>query len=164
DRWRSGHRPPAAPGPHGRARSAPSAAAAGAATCRHRPRERQTRRWCRRPIAAAPQPPELPSRQASSRRRRDSTAARHRPDRPPKIDIRGLPAASGHSVYDPGLTATGTCRSAITYVDGDNGILLYRGYPIEDLVDRCDHLEVAWLLLNGELPTPGQKQQFVSDI
>ncbi len=80
------------------------------------------------------------------------------------IDVRGLHAATGRYTFDPGLTATGTCRSAITYVDGDQGILLYRGYPIEEVVEQCDHLEVAWLLLNGELPTLEQKQRFVFDI
>src|SRR5262252_6758403 len=64
---------------------------------------------------------------------------------PEMIDVRGLHAATGRYVFDPGLTETGTCRSAITYVDGDTGILLYRGYPIEQLVEHCDHLEVAWL-------------------
>jgi citrate synthase len=83
---------------------------------------------------------------------------------PEMIDVRGLHAATGRYTYDPGLTATGICRSAITYVDGDEGVLLYRGYPIDQLVEHCDHLEVAWLLLNGELPTPAQKQGFVSDI
>ena len=80
------------------------------------------------------------------------------------IDVRGLRQATGRYAFDPGLTATGICRSAITYVDGDNGILLYRGYPIDQLVDRSDFLEVAWLLLNGELPSAAQKTQFVSDI
>lgn len=80
------------------------------------------------------------------------------------IDVRGLRNATGRYAFDPGLTATGICRSAITYVDGDNGILLYRGYPIDQLVERSDFLEVAWLLLNGELPSATQKRQFVSDI
>jgi citrate synthase len=80
------------------------------------------------------------------------------------IDVRGLHAATGRYVFDPGLTETGTCRSAITYVDGDAGILLYRGYPIEQLVEHCDHLEVAWLLLNGELPSADQRQRFCDDI
>ncbi|MGA2126943.1 MAG: citrate synthase [Xanthobacteraceae bacterium] len=83
---------------------------------------------------------------------------------PEMIDVRGLHAATGRYTFDPGLTATGICRSAITYVDGDRGVLLYRGYPIEQLVEHCDHLEIAWLLLNGELPTPSQKQRFIFDI
>jgi citrate synthase len=80
------------------------------------------------------------------------------------IDVRSVKQAMGRYVFDPGLTATGICRSAITYVDGNNGVLLYRGYPIDHLVDRSDFLEVAWLLLNGELPSLNQKRQFVSDI
>jgi citrate synthase len=83
---------------------------------------------------------------------------------PEMVDVRGVKKATGRYVFDPGLTATGICRSAITYVDGDNGLLLYRGYPIDQLVERSDFLEVAWLLLNGELPSANQKQQFVSDI
>jgi citrate synthase len=83
---------------------------------------------------------------------------------PQMIDVRAIKQATGRYVFDPGLTATGICRSAITYVDGDNGVLLYRGYPIDQLVERSDFLEVAWLLLNGELPTGRQKQRFVSDI
>jgi citrate synthase len=83
---------------------------------------------------------------------------------PDMIDVRGIRQLTGRYAFDPGLTATGICRSAITYVDGDNGVLLYRGYPIDQLVERSDFLEVAWLLLNGELPSGGQKQRFVSDI
>jgi citrate synthase len=80
------------------------------------------------------------------------------------IDVRGIQRATGRYLFDPGLMATGICRSAITYVDGDNGVLLYRGYPIDQLVERLDFLEVAWLLLNGELPSGDQKRKFVSDI
>jgi citrate synthase len=80
------------------------------------------------------------------------------------IDVRGLRKATGRYAFDPGLTSTGVCRSAITYVDGDNGVLLYRGYPIDQLVECSDFLEVAWLLLNGELPSSSQKTRFVSDI
>ena len=80
------------------------------------------------------------------------------------IDLRGLHKETGRYGFDPGLTTTGIARSAITYVDGDNGVLLYRGYPIDQLVERSDYLEVAWLLLNGELPTAGQKARFVSHI
>ena len=83
---------------------------------------------------------------------------------PEMIDVRGIKQKTGRYVFDPGLTATGICRSAITYVDGDAGILLYRGYPIDQLVESCDYLEVAWLLLNGELPSQDQKRRFVSDI
>jgi citrate synthase len=80
------------------------------------------------------------------------------------IDVRDLHKATGRYTFDPGLTATGVCRSAITYVDGDKGILLYRGYPIDQLVESCDFLEVAWLLLNGELPDAGQKRAFIASI
>src|SRR5689334_5622708 len=80
------------------------------------------------------------------------------------LDVRGLHRETGRYSFDPGLTTTGIARSAITYVDGDNGVLLYRGYPIDQLVERSDHLEVAWLLLNGELPTQRQKAQFIADI
>src|SRR5882762_4064628 len=62
--------------------------------------------------------------------------------------------------YDPAFTATASCRSAITYIDGDQGILRYRGYPIDQLADRSNFLEVAYLLLNGELPTQPQLDEF----
>src|SRR3954466_6079728 len=83
---------------------------------------------------------------------------------PKVIDIRKLYAQTGYFTYDPGFMATAACRSSITYIDGDEGILLYRGYPIKELADRSDFLEVAYLLLNGELPNPTQKKQFVHDI
>jgi citrate synthase len=83
---------------------------------------------------------------------------------PPMVDVRGLYAQTGWHTYDPGLAATGSCRSAITYVDPDNGILLYRGYPIDALVESCDYLEICWLLLNGELPTAAQLKRFTHDI
>jgi citrate synthase len=83
---------------------------------------------------------------------------------PPMIDTRRLREETGCWAYDPSFGATGACRSAITYVDGDAGILLYRGYPIDQLVEQCDYLEVAWLLLNGELPGAGQREQFAADI
>jgi citrate synthase len=83
---------------------------------------------------------------------------------PPMADIRGLYREAGCYVYDPALGETGICRSRITYVDGDNGILLYRGYPIADLVEQCSYLEICWLLLNGELPTPAQLERFTHDI
>ena len=62
--------------------------------------------------------------------------------------------------YDPGFTSTATCESQITYIDGDEGILLYRGYPIEQLAEHGDFLEVCYLLLYGELPTAAQKARF----
>src|SRR3984893_2382464 len=83
---------------------------------------------------------------------------------PPMADIRGLYREAGCYAYDPALGETAICRSKITYVDGDNGILLYRGYPIADLVERCSYLEICWLLRNGELPTPAQLERFTHDI
>jgi citrate synthase len=83
---------------------------------------------------------------------------------PAMVDIRGLYAATGNCTYDPGLATTGTCRSAITYVDGDEGVLLYRGYPIDALVERCDYLEICWLILNGDLPSAAQKAEFTRNI
>jgi citrate synthase len=83
---------------------------------------------------------------------------------PKVIDVRSLYAKTGYFTYDPGFMATAACRSSITYIDGDEGVLMYRGYPIQELAEKSDFLEVAYLLLNGELPTPDQKTQFVSDI
>jgi citrate synthase len=83
---------------------------------------------------------------------------------PPMVDVRSLYNEGGCFAFDPALGETGICRSAITYVDGDNGILLYRGYPIADLVERCSYLEICWLLLNGELPTSVQLECFVRDL
>ena len=83
---------------------------------------------------------------------------------PPAIDVRDLYKKAGCFAYDPGLGETGICRSAITYVDGDNGVLLYRGYPIDALVESCNYLEICWLLLNGELPTAAQLDRFTYDI
>src|SRR3954466_12703377 len=80
---------------------------------------------------------------------------------PDVIDIRPLYAKSGMFTYDPGFLSTASCTSAITYIDGDAGILLYRGYPIEQLAQHCDFLEVCYLLLNGELPNRKQKEEFV---
>ena len=74
---------------------------------------------------------------------------------PDVIDIRTLYGKTGKFTYDPGFLSTASCNSAITYIDGDKGVLLYRGYPIEQLAGSCDFLEVCYLLLNGELPTPG---------
>src|SRR3977135_2486975 len=83
---------------------------------------------------------------------------------PRVIDIRKLYAQTGHFTYDPGFMATAACRSSITYIDGDEGILLYRGYPIQELAAKSDFMEVSYLLLYGELPTAKQKEQFVYDI
>ncbi|MDA0238565.1 MAG: citrate synthase [Proteobacteria bacterium] len=79
---------------------------------------------------------------------------------PGVIDIRSLYAETGYFTYDPGFIATGSCESKITYIDGDNGILLHRGYPIEQLAENSDFLEVCYLLLYGELPTGEQKVKF----
>src|ERR1700726_1974677 len=83
---------------------------------------------------------------------------------PRVIDIRKLYAQTGHFTYDPGFMATAACRSNITYIDGDEGVLLYRGYPIEELAAKSDFMEVAYLLLYGELPTAAEKEKFVYDI
>ncbi len=83
---------------------------------------------------------------------------------PKVIDIRSLYGDTGYFTYDPGFTSTGSCNSRITFIDGDKGILLYRGYPIEDLVEHSDFTEVAYLLLKGELPNKEQKIKFDADI
>src|SRR5437660_3938702 len=80
---------------------------------------------------------------------------------PDVVDIRPLYAKSGMFTYDPGFMSTASCTSAITYIDGDAGILLYRGYPIDQLAQHCDFLEVCYLLLNGELPNRKEKDEFV---
>lgn len=83
---------------------------------------------------------------------------------PKVIDIRRLYGATDMFTYDPGFTATGSCESKITFIDGEAGILLHRGYPIEDLAAHSDFMEVCYLLLYGELPTPGEKDTFVHSI
>ena len=80
---------------------------------------------------------------------------------PDVVDIRTLYGKSGVFTYDPGFLSTASCNSSITYIDGDAGVLLYRGYPIEQLAQHCDFLEVCYLLLNGELPDVKQKEEFV---
>jgi citrate synthase len=79
---------------------------------------------------------------------------------PDVIDIRKLYAQTGMFTYDPGFLSTAACQSAITYIDGDKGELLYRGYPIEQLATQCDFLETCYLLLYGELPNQQQKNDF----
>jgi citrate synthase len=79
---------------------------------------------------------------------------------PDVIDIRKLYGATGMFTYDPGFLSTASCSSKITYIDGDAGVLLYRGYPIEQLAVHCDFLEVCYLLLNGELPNKDAKEKF----
>jgi citrate synthase len=83
---------------------------------------------------------------------------------PKVIDIRKLYAETGYFTYDPGFTSTGSCESSITYIDGDKGELLYRGYPIQELAEHSDFMEVSFLLLHGDLPTPEQKKKFEWDI
>ena len=79
---------------------------------------------------------------------------------PDVIDIRKLYAETGMFTYDPGYGATGSCVSGLTYIDGDKGVLLHRGYAIEDLAEKADFLELAYLLLEGELPKPDEKEAF----
>ena len=79
---------------------------------------------------------------------------------PDVIDIRKLYADTGYFTYDPGFTSTGSCESRITFIDGDQGILLHRGYAIEDLAEASTFPEVCYLLLNGELPSPEQLASF----
>jgi citrate synthase len=79
---------------------------------------------------------------------------------PEVVDIRTLYGKAGVFTYDPGFLSTASCNSTITYIDGDAGVLLYRGYPIEQLAQHCDFLEVCYLLLNGELPDAKQKAEF----
>ncbi len=79
---------------------------------------------------------------------------------PDVIDIRQLYAKTGMFTFDPGFMSTAACKSSITYIDGDAGVLLYRGYPIEQLAHQCDFLEVAYLILKGELPNAQQKAEF----
>ena len=79
---------------------------------------------------------------------------------PDVIDIRPLYTKTGKFTYDPGFMSTANCGSKITYIDGDAGILRYRGYPIEQLAETCDFLEVAYLILKGELPNANAKAEF----
>ena len=79
---------------------------------------------------------------------------------PDVLDIRKLYGETGMFTFDPGYGATGSCLSGLTFIDGDEGVLLHRGYPIEELANKSDFLEVAYLLLEGELPDAGQKASF----
>jgi citrate synthase len=76
------------------------------------------------------------------------------------IDIRTLGAKTGLFTYDSGFLSTASCKSKVTFIDGDVGQLLYRGYPIEQLAENCNFLEVTYLLKNGELPNAKQKSRF----
>jgi citrate synthase len=81
------------------------------------------------------------------------------------MDLRQIkvnPDDFGMMTYDPAFMNTASCKSSITYIDGDKGILRYRGYNIEELAEKCTYLEVAYLLLNGELPNAQQKKDWVS--
>ena len=82
---------------------------------------------------------------------------------PDVIDVGAL-TSRGYFTYDPGFVSTASCDSAITYIDGDEGILLHRGYPIEQLAEHSDHLELCYLLLNGVLPNAAEKAGFVDTI
>ncbi|HQW81677.1 MAG: citrate synthase [Rhodanobacteraceae bacterium] len=83
---------------------------------------------------------------------------------PEAIDIGKLHKETGLFTYDPGFMSTASCRSAITYIDGDAGVLMYRGYPIEQLAKHSNFLEVAYLLMNGELPNPQQFSTFEHEV
>jgi len=82
----------------------------------------------------------------------------------PCIDVRGMPKATGAFTYDPGYATTASCQSAITYIDGENGVLMHRGYPIEQLAENSNYLEVCYLLLYGELPNQKQMDWFEGSI
>ncbi len=83
---------------------------------------------------------------------------------PDVIDIKKLYGDTGLFTYDPGFTSTAACESGLTFIDGDEGILLHRGYSIKELAEKSDYLEVCYLLLNGELPNAAQKKEFVDMI
>jgi citrate synthase len=82
----------------------------------------------------------------------------------PAVDIGKLYKDTGYFTFDPGFVSTASCKSAITYIDGDEGVLLYRGYPIEQLAKHSSFLEVAYLLINGQLPTAGQFEGFQHEV
>ena len=83
---------------------------------------------------------------------------------PDVIDIRDLYGETGMFTFDPGYGATGSCVSGLTYIDGDEGILLHRGYAIEELAEKADFLELAYLLLEGELPNPAEKRNLIQQL
>src|SRR3989440_1157098 len=83
---------------------------------------------------------------------------------PDVVDIRALYGKSGMFTYDPGFVNTASCTSAITYIDGDAGILRYRGYPIEQLAEHSTFLETAYLLIHGELPDKTQLDAFMGQV
>lgn len=83
---------------------------------------------------------------------------------PDVIDVRRLYGDTGYFTFDPGFTSTASCDSSITFIDGDEGILSHRGYAIEDLAEHSDFMDVSFLLLNGDLPNPAQKKEFLHSI
>ena len=83
---------------------------------------------------------------------------------PDVVDIRKLYAQTGAFTYDPGFTSTASCRSELTYIDGDEGVLLHRGYAIGELAEQSSFMEVAYLLLNGELPSKDELDGFSTTI
>ncbi len=83
---------------------------------------------------------------------------------PPVIDVQKLYAQTGHFTFDPSFTATGSCKSRLTFIDGEKGILMHRGYTIQDLAQKSTFLEVAYLLLYGDLPSKAQKEEFDHNI
>ena len=83
---------------------------------------------------------------------------------PDVLDIRKLYAQTGMFTYDPGFTSTASCESGLTYIDGDQGVLLHRGYPIDQLAEKSSFMEVSYLLINGELPTKAELDHFTSTI
>jgi len=83
---------------------------------------------------------------------------------PEVVDIRKLYAETGMFTYDPGFTSTASCESAITYIDGEKGVLLHRGYPIDQLAENSSFMEVAYLLIHGELPTGKELDEWVYTI
>ena len=85
-------------------------------------------------------------------------------DGPSVIDVRKVYVETGCFTYDPGFTSTASCDSKITFIDGEAGILSYRGYPIQELAEKSDYLEVCYLLLHGELPNAAEKEEFVHNI
>src|SRR3569623_205544 len=83
---------------------------------------------------------------------------------PPAVDISPLYRDFGYFTYDPGFVSTASCRSSITFIDGEQGVLLYRGYPIEQLAEKSPFIEVAYLLLYGDLPNEEQLNAFTQVI
>ncbi|MEL7416418.1 MAG: citrate/2-methylcitrate synthase, partial [Pseudomonadota bacterium] len=83
---------------------------------------------------------------------------------PDVVDIRKLYGQAGVFTYDPGFTSTASCDSTITFIDGGEGVLLHRGYPIDQLASKSHYLEVCYLLLYGELPSAAQLEEFENNI